>query len=203
TWAPQRLVWVAVALSLLGGLVCLALMIRRPRQRREPPILPDDGRPAVPELHLPWPFDARLPPPGGSGGEGEGLAEGRGRRRPVVVLAVTAALGGLFAVLNRPTTGPVLRGWAVPGELIVVTLAAAPGVALFVTARARRAAGVLALGGAALLALTALYIVAFQWRRRYAPDFLWSANFPWAHTLGLVAVLLLGAEGVRDLLRRS
>lgn len=35
-WAPQRSVWIGLALSALGVLICLALMIHRPRQRRGP-----------------------------------------------------------------------------------------------------------------------------------------------------------------------
>jgi arabinofuranan 3-O-arabinosyltransferase len=173
TWAPQRLVWVCIALSVLGGLVCLVLMVRRPRRRREPAVSAVAGRPEVPVLRLPWPMekDPEGPPV-------------LGRRA-----ARLAAVGlGLFAAVNLPVM------YGVP--LFALPLA----VAVYLALRSRRGGGVLAVGGAACLALAGLSIVAFQWRRHHEPNFGWPTNFPWAHILGLAAVLLVGGEALRDLL---
>ena len=42
TWAPQRRVWIALALSAIGIVLCLVLAVRRPRAR---PLLVDDPQP--------------------------------------------------------------------------------------------------------------------------------------------------------------
>jgi arabinofuranan 3-O-arabinosyltransferase len=234
-WTPQRVVWVFIAVSLLGLLACLILMIRRPRRRREPPEPADDGRPLTPELHLPWPFREGVDGLGGPNAEtglsgpnaetglsgpnaetglddrddtaAEAIGDGSvavsvpepddapGLRRPVLAIAVAAC--GVFALVNLPRAVPV----AVP--LPAVLLAVVVAAVTFLAVRSRRAGGLLALGGAALLTVAVVYILAFQARRRYAPDFQWITYFPWAHVLGLLAVLLLGGEAVRDLVRRA
>jgi arabinofuranan 3-O-arabinosyltransferase len=196
TWAPQSLVWAFIGLSVAGGLVCLVLMIRRPRRRREPGEVADDGRPPTPVLRLPPMLARRFRVDDDAGDEGGPWpAEGR---RPRRALALTALAVGLFAVLNLP----LARTNAV---LALASAIGAVAVAAFVVAciRSPRAGGILALAGAGCLALAALHILAFQVIRRYPPDFGWPTNFPAAHVLGLLAVFFLAGEAVRDLIRRT
>ena len=112
-----------------------------------------------------------------------------GRRSGRALALVTAGVG-LFALVNLPFS------WLIPVLVIAVTAAVAAAVS------SPRAGGLLALGGAAVLGLAALHIVLFQAVRRYPADFGWTTNFPFAHVLGLLGVLLLAGEAVRDLVRR-
>jgi hypothetical protein len=54
---------------------------------------------------------------------------------------------------------------------------------------------------AALLALCGLYIVVEQYRYRYPPVFEWPTVFPHARTLAWIAVVLVMADGVVEILR--
>ena len=77
-------------------------------------------RPPVPPLDEPTrvggvdPFDG----PGGPGGPGAGHKRGRGRRRLLVVAAVVAALGLLYAADLLLTSGQVPRGVTVAGVAV-------------------------------------------------------------------------------------
>jgi hypothetical protein len=184
-WAPQRIVWIAIGLSVLGGALCLVLMVRRPRRRREPEALPaEPTRPLVPDL---------VPPRQEAGGDPPG--------RRTALLAAGAV--GLFAVLNLPFTpvGVPLISVDLPSfiyPLLALPLAGATYAAL----RARRSHGVLGLAGAASLALAASYIVGRQALRHLASNFTWPIEFSRVHILGLAAVFLLGADALAELLRR-
>jgi hypothetical protein len=206
TWGPQALVWVFIGLSVAGGLICLVLMIARPRRRREPAPLPADGRPPEPRLRVPPALAHRVgataeeageggpwPPPGGRGGRARWLA--------------TAGVS-VFILLNLPVawlTPAVAVVASVPVALAValtLVIAAALTAAFAVAVRSPRAGGLLALAGAGALTLAAVHILLFQVLRKYPPDFGWPINFPFSHILGLIAVFLLGAEAVRELVRR-
>lgn len=81
TWSPQKVVWVALALSALGVLACLALVFR-PR-RRDPHLPPGATAIAVPRLVHPFESD------------GEALAPGRAGIVAAAVLVVAVFLAGL------------------------------------------------------------------------------------------------------------
>jgi hypothetical protein len=175
-------------------------------------VLADDGRPIAPELTLPWPLTGRWGTagslraaiPGGDlpvGLDGDTATDGdapidgdapepdRGRTRPLVLAAAAGAVA-LFVALNLPVSAVV--------PLLALALAGVVALA----ARSRRAGGLLALAGALVLSGAAAYIVLLQNRRHFPAGFEWSTNFPHAHLFGLIAVLLLGGEAVRDLLTR-
>ena len=59
----------------------------------------------------------------------------------------------------------------------------------------------LALGAPAALALAGSYIVVQQWRRGYSPLLEWPAFFSRVHFVGWLAVVLLGADVLLELLR--
>jgi hypothetical protein len=73
----------------------------------------------------------------------------------------------------------------------------AVGGVAYVLCRWPRGRGWLGLAGAACLALAAAYIVTGQLRHDYISDFTWPIQFTRVHILGLLAIFLLLAEGVR------
>jgi hypothetical protein len=203
---------VCIGLSVLGGVLCLVLMIRRPRRRREPAVLAADGRPAAPALHLPWPLDRWWPaaapagsttttPHGSNGspaaapvagdGDGDGDQSDGGTRIPGRgVAAAAAAALGLVAAVNLPATSGL--------PLLAVLLAGA----VYLAARSRRGASLLGTAAVAALALAATYIVGLQWRYGPEPAFGWPLHFERVHVVALAAAFLLAGEAVRDLLTR-
>jgi len=64
-----------------------------------------------------------------------------------------------------------------------------------------RARVVLALAPPLLLGIAALYIVYGQRRYEFDPIFEWPVLFPWARTLGWLALALLGADAVIETFR--
>ncbi len=112
-------------------------------------------------------------------------------------LSSRASIAGaiLLTVVSLATLS--FAGW-------IPTLSLAVGAATFVAFRAPRGGGWLALGGVGCLAVAYLYIVTSQVRHRHVPDFIWPVQFERVHVLGVVAVLLLLAEAVREVtLRRQ
>jgi len=176
-WAPQRVVWVCIGLSIVGLVTCLALMIfgGRARSRRQPMDLPPEpGRPLTPALALTWPWrDAALP-------------------NVSQRAAAAAAIGiGVFAAVNLPTE------WGFP--FVALPLAA---LEYLVIARVRRR-GLMGLAAFTSFALAGSYYLIQQRRHRFAPNFVWPALFDRAHILGVLAVLLFASEAVADLVGRS
>jgi arabinofuranan 3-O-arabinosyltransferase len=175
-WTPQKVVWIFIALSIVGLVACLGLMLfgGRRRGRREDTVLAADaGRPLAPALLLDWPW------------RGDELAP-VSRRTALIV----AAGYGVFAAVNLPNE------WQFP--LLALPLAGALYLALV---RIRRRA-LLGLAAAASFGLAASYYLIQQRRHRFAPNFVWPALFERVHILGVVAVLLFAAEGLRDLVGR-
>jgi arabinofuranan 3-O-arabinosyltransferase len=168
-WTPQRVVWLAIAFSLVTVLACLVLIFVGWR-RRPPRAVPVPGD-AEATLQLPM----------------------RGERDQVTARAalMVSILLGVFVFLNVPFAGFYpLAGPAV-------------GVATYLAFRWKRGRAWLALAGAGLFAAAALYIVSGQIRHRYISDFTWPLQFTRAHILGLLALFLLLADGLRSWLARS
>jgi hypothetical protein len=164
-WTPQRQVWTAIWLSLLGVLLCIGIIV------------------------LTWV-----------------------RRRSVVATAATARPGDADTDLTWTPVEPIRPGsrirWLAP--LICGLLAAlvvAPWVGLFVAAVVAiiavrpRSRAVVMLAPGALLALCALYIIVEQYRYRYPSVFEWPTVFPHARTLAWIAVVLLAADAITEILR--
>ncbi|MEZ5141941.1 MAG: alpha-(1-_3)-arabinofuranosyltransferase family protein [Acidimicrobiales bacterium] len=190
-WGPQRIVWIAVAVSVAGVLAGLALLFFARTARRRPPVTVDiAARPFDPRFERPawWPGSHRDAPAAdhdrdpGDPVRGERAAVAG---RPAVVAGLAL---GAFALVTLPTR------W-------LQLLAAVPyAVAVIAGMRWRRGRGVLGLAGAASLGLAASYYVLQQVRNRYPADFMWPQLFDRVSVLGLLAVLLLLAEAVRELL---
>lgn len=176
TWAPQRIVWIFIVVSALAVAACLGLMVFGRRRREAHALEPLPGRPDVPELGLPWPWSRR-----------EADATAPADRRTAVVAAIAF---GAFVAVDVPTQ------WGYP--LLGVPLA----LALAWSLRAPRSRSVLGLAAAGSFCLAGAYIFIQQRRNRYLPNFIWPTLFSRVHILGLLAVFLLGAEGLRDVLRR-
>jgi hypothetical protein len=167
TWGPQKVVWAGIGVSVVGVLVCLAVLlvpwIRRRRRGGPRPTRPDAG---------PLPDDG---------------AAAAARRAPSRGWAAPLCLGGavaLFAGLNLPDPG------AVP-----VLLALALGAATAAVVRWGWGAMLLGLAPAGALAVAGLYSVAKEWRGDYQ-NFEWPMVTEPVEVLGVVAVLALVAVGV-------
>ncbi len=180
TWAPQRVVWVAVGLSLVALVVCIALLLFA--RRRPEPVVDTGG------------VDRRV------GGLDPRLVRptwfGSSRTRPgratSTRAAVLAGAGfGAALLLNAPTT---------PANL---ALALPVGLAVGVAWRWRRGRGALGLLAAASLGAAGAYHVVWQWRFAFPADFVWPQLFERVDVLGVAAVVLLVAEAARELAARE
>jgi hypothetical protein len=182
-------VWIFIGVSLVAGIICLVLMIRRPRRRREvPPRPPSAVRPVVPSFPLGAGAapDPERPADAPGAGTGDRPAAPAVRRLPAAVAAIAV---GLFTALNLPT------------ENLYPALGLLVGGALYGSLRFRRGrwGWLLGLAGAASLGLAAAYIVGRQWRRGIGSQFGWPGLYERVHILGLLAVFFLAADAVREL----
>lgn len=190
TWAPQRTIWIAIAISGLAVALCIALIaVAWWRDRRritgdDADLLLEDASAAQRSGHRALPLDPELAPLPLLTGARHGVVE-RAPRRAAVVGAVVLAT---VMAVNVPVR--------VPDLLIIPVVAIMAGIAF----RSPRGRGVLGLGAVASYGLASAYIVALQWRRGQASEF-FQIVAP-VHVLALAAVYLLLAEGVRDLLVR-
>jgi hypothetical protein len=164
-WTPQRQVWTAIWLSLLGALLCIGIIV------------------------VTWV-----------------------RRNSVVATAATALPGDADADVSWSPVQPVRPGsrvrWIAPLVCgLLAALVVAPWVGVLVAAVVAvvvvwpRSRAVVMLAPALLLAVCALYIVAEQYRYRYPSVFEWPTVFPHARTLAWIAVVLLAADAVTEILR--
>ncbi|HUF32487.1 MAG TPA: alpha-(1-_3)-arabinofuranosyltransferase family protein [Acidimicrobiales bacterium] len=97
-WTPQRWVWLALALSALGVLLCLALAVL---DRRRGDLIPDE------DTSLPW--QPWLDSP---------LTGAGGRPDVTVTAAVAVAAGAIAALLLRPWAGPLVAVLALLALLV-------------------------------------------------------------------------------------
>ncbi len=169
-WTPQRQVWAAIWLSLLGALACAGIIVFTWTRRRSVITTANTPLPGDGDVNLGWDLggSARAP-------------NGRPGTRIRWLAPLTAGLLGALVV--APWVG---------------ALAAAVVFAMVVRPRLRP---IVMLVPAALLALCGLYIVVEQYRYRYPPVFEWPTVFPHARTLAWIAVVLLMADGVVEILR--
>lgn len=184
TWTPQRIVWIGIAVSVVGVLLCCGLVLGPVLRRRRRDGAGADG---TVDHFAGARAGARADAPVDDGVE---LATWRTRafalgpsRRSVV----GALLAGAFALLVMPE-------WAIPMALLTAA-------ATFLVLSTGRLGRLLGLGAAAALALAGLYSVAYQWRRDF-PNYAWPGVMSRVDVLGIVTVVILGAwivvEAVRD-----
>lgn len=169
-WAPQRIIWIFLAISAIAVLASLVLALGGRRPPRGQRAITRDDPSLDPRLALPW--------------------EQARDRLSVRAAAAGASLLTLVAFLNLS-----FAGWLPALSLVV-------GGATFAALRAPRGRGWLALAGVGCLAAAYAYIVTSQLRHRHVPDFIWPVQFERVHVLGVLAVLLLAAEAVREVALR-
>jgi hypothetical protein len=164
-WTPQRQVWAAIWLSLLGALLCVGI------------------------IAITWV-----------------------RRRSLVPTAATARVGDADADVAWLPGVTVRRGsrvrWVAPIVCgLLAGLAVAPWVGVLVAAVAAlvvtrpRVRPWVMLAPAALLALCGVYMAYEQYHYIYPSVFEWPTLFPRARTLAWIAVVLLAADAVIEILR--
>jgi arabinofuranan 3-O-arabinosyltransferase len=135
-----------------------------------------------------------------------------GRRPRGVVDAGDAALDGPLT-LGSPLSGDAvtLTRRTVVSTVIATTLAAGllvtpwvglvAGAAVFVVLVRPRRRWLLAVGAPAALAVAGGYVLIQQWRHMYPPVFQWPTYFDDVHTVAWLAVVLLSADALVELLR--
>ncbi len=171
-WTPQRQVRLAIWLSLLGVVLCLGVIVFTWLRRRTVLTSALTVRPGDAEVGLSW--------SGSFSGAMPGPESGSRTRRRWVGPVVTGLLGGL-----------VVAPWVgVLTALVVFALVARPRVRPLVM-----------IVPAVLLGLSGAYIVVEQYRYRYPPVFEWPTLFPRARTWAWIAVMLLAADAVVEILR--
>jgi hypothetical protein len=164
-WTPQRQVWGAIWLSLLGALLCIGI------------------------IAVTWV-----------------------RRRSVLATAATARTGDADAALAWSPGGAVGRGsrvrWIAPVACgLLAGLAVAPWVGVLIAAIVAlvvvrpKLRPLVMLTPAVLLALCGVYMAVEQYRYVYPSVFEWPTLFPRARTLAWIAVVLLAADAVVEILR--
>ena len=163
-WTPQRQVRVAIWLSLLGVLLCLAIIAFTWRRST---VIATAATPLAGDADVDLSWRGGSPPPQNA------------RIRWLAPLVT----GLLAALVVAPWVGALTA-------LVVFGLVARPRVRPWILAVP-----------ALLLALCGLYIVIQQARYRYPPVFEWPTVFPHARTLAWIAVLLLAADAIVEILR--
>ncbi len=164
TWTPQRVVWIAIAISALAMVLCLVLALRPVFRRRMVP-LADEGPPVRTGRigdSVPLPFDWRQ------------AMEYRGAAPKAKVAVGVSLVAALVA-------GIVAAWWAAP---II-------GVVAFVCLRVRKARPLLSLGAPACMLLVTAYMVGFVAFRNTYLRFGWPSWFTRIAPLGWFAVFAL------------
>jgi arabinofuranan 3-O-arabinosyltransferase len=166
-WAPQKIVWVAIAVSVVGLILCLGILFfARKRRRTRPPLADDVDRPFDPTLRRVGRPGPRLP------------------LRAAVLC--TAGLTLLAAI-------------AVPTSIWPLACVIPFGIAVWWGMRSPRGRGILGVAAGVSLSVAVAYMVLQQIRHGYQPDFIWPELFQVVDIFGLLAVFLLAAEAVREL----
>ena len=173
-WTPQRQVWAAIWLSLLGALGCVGIIVFTWTRRRSVITAASTPRPGDADINLGWDLGWDL----------GGWARAPNTRPGTRIRWLAPLLAGLMGAL-------VMTPW-------VGALAAVAAFAVVVRPRLRP---LVMLVPAALLAVCALYIVVEQYRYRYPPVFEWPTVFPHARTLAWIAVVVVMADGIVEILR--
>jgi hypothetical protein len=163
-WTPQKQVYTAIWLSLIGALLCLLVIVVTWTRRPSAISAAATARPGDADVDLDW----SPPAP---------IARARTRWIAPVVCGLLGAL--------------VVAPWV--GVLVAVVV--------FAMVERPRLRPFVMLVPAVLLAGCALYIVVQQYRYRYPPVFEWPTLFPRARTLAWIAVMLLAADAVVDIIR--
>jgi hypothetical protein len=186
TWEPQRVVRVAVLLSVLAALLCVGIiavaLVRRRRRRAE-------GREAagVVVSQAAGNVDAD------GFGYGTGatpiltspLVAGGRTPGPLAVTATALLAGAAAAAIVRPWVGVVV------------------GLAVLLVLLVPRARAVLALVPPVALMLCGLFVAWAQFRHDYPPQFEWPTGFWRIRNIGWLAILLLAADAVVGLVRKA
>ncbi len=139
------------------------------------------------------------------------------RRRGVIATLATAAPGDADIALSWGLSGGLVRSgpnpggrarWVVPlvtgllGGLVVAPwVGVLTAIVVFALVIRPRLRPFVMLAPAALLALCGAYIVVEQHRFRYPPVFEWPTLFPHARTLAWIAVVLLAADALVEIVR--
>ncbi len=171
TWTPQRVVWIAIFLSAIAMLVCLALVLIPMRRRKLAPLVEEHHRPSTGSAaaSVPLPFDAsRIFRYGGAA--------------PKLATSLFVTVGAAFV------GGAIIGWWASP----VV------GLAALLCMRFRGARPILTIGSPLALALAAAYYLAFIVIRSPILRFGWPSYFTRVAPLGWFSVLFLVLDLVVD-----
>ncbi len=191
-WTPQRMVWIGLALSALGVLACLALIVVGARRRRAagatatadaPADAPTRDAAALESA----PLSGATPDPAG-----RGLMEPR--------WAGLGAADGAAWPLRRALIGALVAGvvaLVAAGPLVGLAIAAVTGVGLAVRDGQRW----LRLSCVVMAAASFGFIIAKQLRYRYEIDFDWMSNFEITHSWTMFAILALLVAVVVDRIR--
>jgi arabinofuranan 3-O-arabinosyltransferase len=195
-WTPQKLVWIFIGVSIVGFLVCLALMLFGRRRREALVLVEEPGRPLAPVFAPPWPWQRRsasADPSLDAEDAAEAAPAGARPAPPVGVRTalVTSVLFGLFVFFDVPTQ------WFFP--LLGIPM----GLLLYVALRRGDPRRWLGLAGAASLAVAGAYFVIQQRRNRYNPNFIWPTLHERVHIFGLLAMFFLAASAVHELVTRG
>lgn len=176
-WGPQRVIWVALALSALGVIACLALIVVGRRRERAAP-----SAAGTPGGRTAWPASPEADWPGAPRWHD---TEGWCATQKMAI--VTAVALTLVLALNTPP----------PGFVALVA-----GVATYAAIRWRRAQSLLVGLAAVIFGLSGLSVVIEQLRYRYGPNFSWPQYFEEVHLVGLLVIFLLAGQAVRETLAR-
>ena len=173
TFAPQRMVWMAIWASLIGVAVCVALVVTPRRWIARTPLRRLAGTADVDRVA----GDVDVVGVGPFAADGQPLSA----VRSAAVALGTGIAAGVFL-----------------GPLVGVALAVVTGLALAV----RRGQVLLRVACVGSLGLAVAFIVAKQLRADYVVDFEWMNNFEITHAWALFAAGLLAVDPLVEVLRR-
>lgn len=168
-WTPQRVVWVAIGLSVIAALLCLAIVVVPMRRRQLAPLGTGDHRRAIADASVPLAWDVS-----------RALRYGGAAPKLTQAVAITASSGVVAGALMGWWAGPIV------------------GAAAFACLRFRRARPVLTLGAPVALVLSTGYYLTFLVFRDAPVDFGWPDYFARVAPLGWFAVIFAVLDVVVD-----